>query len=375
LRLDTKYWGIIDLPRQKDYPGQTTYRKRSVLPPKLQTDIVKLSKAIDSDRDVGANLSSYIIGIRELPADVIVRASAEIQTIGSLYRRSADAGDWLWHFKQLGRYVAIPEAEISVLARFPQLAELYVFHADGRLREAALRAWHDPPDNPFSFAAIVYRLNDWVHQVRDAACDCANRLFPNVSAGIIGEASFFLFTQTQHWGRWGVRGRHILGTALYRRDVMQVLADLLKGRRPGQVGAVLRQALSQPSLDDVLPMLAREAALPHVRAIAYETLIFRRAQWRVGYQYEWIDKRYFLRRRTPKLERRPLDHRLDVEKLIVDAAQDRAVVVRKVAADGLIYLRNDLSSEMIQVGRLLLRDKASSVRSRSEFFLNKATRD
>jgi hypothetical protein len=148
---------------------------------------------------------------------------------------------------------------------------------------------------------------------------------------------------------------------------MQVFVDLLKCRRPGRVGQVLRHALSRPGLDDALPMLAREAALPPVRAIAYEALIFRRAQWQVGYQYDWVDKRYFIRRRVPELERRPLDHQLDIEKLIDEAAHDSAVVVRKIAARALIDFRDDLSSEMIQVGKLLSRDKAMSVRSRAEF--------
>ncbi len=343
-----------------------------MLPPKLQTDIAMLSKAIDRDMYVGTSLSHYISGIRGLPPEIIVRAAAEIQTIGERHRGWEAPGER--EMKLFGPSSPIPKVELPALAKHPQLANLYVFHANGRLREAALKGWPEPPDSPFGFVAIAYRLNDWAKQVRDAACDCADRLFPNVSADIVAEASFYLFTQTRHWGRWGARERHILDTALYRRDVMQVFADLLKCRRSGHVAQVLRHALSQPGLDDALPMLAREAALPPVRAIAYETLIFRRVQWQVGYQYEWIDKRYFLRRRVPELERRPLDHQLDIEKLIVEAAQDRAVVVRKIAARGLIDLREDLSSEMIQVGKLLSRDKAMSVRSRAEFYLNNISR-
>ena len=341
-----------------------------MLPPKLQADLVKLSKAIRADKEVSTHLSSCVSGLKGLPPDIITRAATEIRDAGDLYAKSK-SGERLWLAIPKALYAAFSNAEMVTLAKYPQLADLYIFHADGWHREAALKRLDEPPDNPFIFIAIVVRLNDWVEQVRDAACDCADRLFPHVSPGTVAETLFFLFTQIQHWGRWGERERQVLEATLYRRDVMQVFADLLTGRRSGQVGTVLRHALSRPSLDDALPELAHDAALPSVRAIAYETLIFRRAQWQVGYEYQWVDKRYGLRRRVPRLEFRPLDHQLDIEKLIVQAARDRAAVVRKVAARGLIDLRHDLSSEMIDVGKLLARDVAASVRSRAEFYLDK----
>lgn len=357
------------MARQEDYPDHTTHRIRSVLPPKLQTDIVELSKAIHEDKDISTHLSSFVLGIRELPAEVIVRAATEIRDVGDLYTRS-DAGKRFWAFIPTAGYYATPKAELRILAKYPPLAQLYIFHPDGLLREAALKCLDEPPDNPFAFVAIIYRLNDWAEQVRDAACDCANRLFQQVSASTVAETSFFLFTQIRHWGRWGVSERHVLETTLYRRDVMQAFADLLMHRHSGRVGMILRHALCHPGLDDALPRLAHEADSPHVRAIAYETLILRRAQWQVGHQYEWIDKRFGLRRRVPRFDLRPLDHQLDIEKLIAEAAQDRAVTVRKIATRGLIDLRYELSSEMINVGKLLSTDEATSVRLRAEFYLN-----
>lgn len=311
--------------------------------------------------DVNTHLTSYISELRELPVETIVRAAREIRNTGDLYARP-DTKIWFWPSLPI-------RAELAALTEYPQLANLYVFHADGRLREAALKCLDELPDGPFAFAALTYRLNDWVEQVRDAARGCAKRLFPHISANTIAEASFFLFTQTHLWGRWGPRDRQILEAVVYRRDVMQVFGDLLMRRRSGRIGTILRLALSKPGLDDALPRLAHEAALPHVRAIAFETLIFRRAQWQVGHRYEWIDKRYGLRRRLPRLERRPLIHQLDIEELIAEAAQDGSAVVRKVAARGLIDLRQELSPEMIQVGELLSTDKSMTVRSRAEFYL------
>jgi len=68
---------VIGLPRQQDYPDHTTHRKQSVLPPKLQTDIVELSNAIERGTDIGAHLSSCVSRMGELAPDVIVRAATD----------------------------------------------------------------------------------------------------------------------------------------------------------------------------------------------------------------------------------------------------------------------------------------------------------
>jgi hypothetical protein len=98
-------------------------------------------------------------------------------------------------------------------------------------------------------------------------------------------------------------------------------------------------------------------------------LIKHRARWPAGYGYEWIDKRFGFRRRVPRFEQRPIDHQIDIEKLLAQGAHDRAVVVRKVVTQSLIDLRHDLSSAMTRIGSSLSEDKASSVRSRAEFYL------
>lgn len=354
------------MPRPRDYPSCIPYRGRTVLPPDLQAAIVSLSSANSRESGVGPELSSYMLELRDLPAEAISRAAREIRyTAGqylpleadTLYRKLMPAAGY--------------RSELSALAKYPQLAYLYIFHPSGLLREAALKCLEEPPNGPFAFVAIAYRLNDWVWQVRDAASACIERLIRQVPPDIIAKASFFLLTQTHQWGRWGPSEREVLDAAIYRPEVMRSLADLMIQARSGHMGVILRRALRKPGLDGALPQLAREAALPNIRAIAYETLIRQQAQWHVGHHYEWIDKRYGMRRRIPTLEQRPLDHQTDSEKFIAEAAQDRAATVRKVAAQGLIDLRHDLSPEMSKIGDVLSRDKTPSVRSRAEFYLNK----
>ncbi len=343
------------MPRYQDYPDIFAHRQRSVLPPELQTDIVRLLAAIHSGDDVHAYLSSYISGIRALPASSVVRVARDIRT-----RRG-------WSYVEEG--FLSPFRLSKAVWKHPSLNYLFIFSGNGWVREAALGSLNDPPDSPFQFAAIAYRLNDWVGQVRSAAHGCASRLFPTTSAGVVAEASLFLFSQIQQFRRWSELERDLLEATFYRRDVMQAFAELLAQRPPGRMGIVFRQALRNPGLDDMLPGLCREAVVPLVRAIALETLIMRRARWFQGYGHEWVDKRFGFRRRVPRFGQRAIEHQLDVEELLAQAATDRAVVVRKVVASGLINLRHDLSSAMNDVGRLLSEDEYPSVRSRAEFYL------
>ncbi len=361
------------MARYRDYPDIVTDGKRSVLPPALQDAVSLLSQAIAEGKSAEAHLPAYSAELEALPAASIIRAADEIQTIGGLFS-AQDIGGGFWTLSR-SRRPATRTAQLKALSATPGLSRLFVFHADGHLREAALKLWTDPPGHPFAFAALTYRLNDWVPQVREAARACAEEQFPRTSARVIAEASFFLLPQYRRLGRWGTRGRDVLEAALYRPDVTSELAFLLMQRPAGPVAQVLRQALRRPGLDAALPKLALDAELPHVRAIALETLLLRRASWTVGYRFEWTDKSFGRGRHVPVFEDRTVEHDLDVEQLVLQGARDRAVAVRKVAARGLIRLRDSLPPEMTEVGRLLAKDTAQSVRSLAEYFLKKVANE
>lgn len=363
------------MSRQKDEPDLTSQRKHSVLTEQLQRDIVVLSNSARDGGEVRASIASYIAAINALPASAVIRASQEIRTTGELYRiweppsgRLSSFSDWLEFLSGKPRN-SILDRQLAVLSDNPLLGYLFIFHGDGRIREAALKCLDEPPTSSFAFASLAYSLNDWVEQVREAALHAVEQLFPRTSAAIIAEAAFFLLPQTQHLKRWGDRERQCLDTALYRPDVLQTLADRLMQRPTGRVSKVLRQALRHPGLDDALPRLARDAALPHIRAIALETLIRRRASWNIGHSYEWIDKRYNLRKRVPQFDQRPIEHGFDIETLLADGAVDHASAVRKVVAQALIDLGQTLSPAMKRIGHTLSEDESAAVRSRATFFV------
>lgn len=69
-------------------------------------------------------------------------------------------------------------------------------------------------------------------------------------------------------------------------------------RRPEPLGTKLQYALRGPCLDAFLPELARQAIHPAVRAVAFQTLLRRRASWPVGFGMAWVDKRFGISQRT-----------------------------------------------------------------------------
>ena len=354
------------MTKLRDYPDRTTHRKRSALPTALQKDIVVLSRVVYGGGDVEPSLSNYVASIKSLPGSAITAAEWEIPDIGGLYREPA-IRTGIWPFSRKTR--SARSTALEALVERPELSHLFIFHGDGHLREAALRNCSDTPESPFQFVALVYRLNDWVEQVRNAARERANSVFPKTSAEVVAEASLFLFTQMQQLKRWGDDECAILEAALFRPDVLEALANLLVQRHAGPLGRILRQALARPGLETFLPRLAREAAQPMVRAVSLETLIKRRARWQEGHEFRWIDKPYGIGRQVRKYAQRPVEHQLCIETLMREGSRDRAVEVRRAVARGLIDLRHELSPAMKEVGRQFLQDRSPAIREKAEFYL------
>jgi len=329
-------------------------------------DICAMAASAAAGRDVEGSLAQYVASIGTLAPETVVRIEREVQLLGRLYPRpeSRTIRDVI-----SGNRVITRQAEMSALERTPRLALFYVFHGDGWIREAALRTWADPPASPLEFAAIVYRLNDWAAPVREAASVCAQRLFPLTATSVVATAAPHLFERMGRLLRWGEKEREVLEEALYRPDVIEALVASILGRPRGRLGTVLRQLMRRPTIDECLPRLVREAAVPIVRAIALEALVLRRARWQVGHRYEWVDKRYSIRRSVAEYTERPIVHDLDVTTLLTSAADDHAVVVRRTVARALIAMRDETTPALRQIGKRLASDCEPSVRALAEFYL------
>ena len=254
-----------------------------------------------------------------------------------------------------------------MLQEHPDLGWLLMFHGSGYVRQGAMEALTTSPSCPFEVAAVVYRLNDWVDNVRAASKVYASRFLGTASAEVIGESTFFLLPQSAYLNRWDDEALSIWKETIYRADVLSTLREQFLAPRRGKVGQSLRLLLQRPDFDSSLEKLALGAKLPTVRAIAIETLIMGRARWVVGYRREWVNKVYGITRRVAEFDSRRVEIRFGVAEVLHAAAQDKSSLVRRIAADYLIAQRESWTPEMFKISEALKRDKSPAVRSRMDF--------
>lgn len=331
---------------------------RSVLPPSLAVKLAALGAQLaygPSDRE----LNEILRELAALPADLVVRANREIS-------EAARLGWW----KPTPHYLLRLRRQYSeqeLLTQNPDYAWLFLFHGNGHVREAALDAIKDPPASPFFFAALAWRLNDWVRQVREAAADCVRRVLPRIDADIAAGAALYLLVRRLAWRRWDTEAA-VLDLVFGRRDVIAAAAQRLLQQSTGSLASLLRNLLRYEDIDEHLPLVAAKAVQPAVRAIAYQCLVSGKASWQVGFESVWIDKVYGLSRMIPKLESRQTRVTGDVAGWIRAAAHDRSPFVRRVAADALIADRTRVPDAAALIARLA-QDRSAAIRSRADYLL------
>ena len=118
----------------------------------------------------------------------------------------------------------------------------------------------------------------------------------------------------------------------------------------------------------------REARLPHIRAMALDALLSKRAIWPARERRQvWIDRSMGRYRYEQIFLKRDVTVATDPYALIVAGFQDRAAMVRKCAADGLIALRHDpeIGPKLDGIVASLEDDPNAGVRERLGFFRRK----
>ena len=146
-----------------DYPADFGYhRKSTVLPPSLQSALKRLGASLREGRVDTVAVATVVEGFCALPVRDFSAASTDIVVCAGLYAES------------YGRLSAIIDVKVQLesmqrlMGRTPDLAFILIFHGNGHLRQAALEQIDAPLEAPFLLAAVMYRLNDWVPQVRRA---------------------------------------------------------------------------------------------------------------------------------------------------------------------------------------------------------------
>jgi len=304
-------------------------------------------------------LDEVLAELSALPATEIVRASREIaRAVGFCWRQPPGLMDSL---------LGWPPTERALMRRNPDYSWLFLFHSDGYVREAALQSLNTSPRSPFWFAALAWRLNDWVEPVREAARLCVERIAAGVPAAAAADAAAYLLQRRLVWGRWRNEAE-ALDLVFARDDVLAALAVQLQQRPTGPLRVCLGDALRYPGIDQHLPQLASAATQPAVRAAAYRCLISGRAIWPVGFEWTWIDKVYGLRRRTPVLHARTIQRDRPPADFVKKGIRDKSPFVRKVAADAMIAARSEIPDEALLIAHLA-KDQNPLVRSRADFLL------
>jgi hypothetical protein len=248
----------------------------------------------------------------------------------------------------------------------PDVGYLFLFDRDGFVREEALTRLSGSVRCAFFFAAVAYRINDWVPAVRRAAQACAERMFPMTDPMVIAEAAVTLLGRRLHWHRWDPEDSRILDSALTSTAVVERLAHLMRNEANGPLTSAFGVLAPSPALDPHLPELACGAVQPSVRAAACQVLIEGKARWPMGFEREWVDKVYGVSRRVPVYGEREVRGDRPREQWVEQAARDKSAAVRRVAAAALLQHQDTLANldEMLAA---LADDPSPAIRERIAF--------
>lgn len=257
--------------------------------------------------------------------------------------------------------------DFGALLRVPGLEQAFLFHGSGFFREAALNKLDGGAPSAFAVAALIQRLNDWVPSVRQAARGAVKRVLPDTAAHHVATAGLFLLRQTEGWQRWET-GAALFDEEMGRAEVLEALAVLLRDATSAGLSSTLRSVCRYEGIDIHLPMLAHEARLPQVRAIALRALVTGKVEWPTGHGWEWIDKSLGQMRWVRTFSGRQVEIAASVRSLIEAGTRDRAASVRKAAADGLVTHRHSLDT-VEEIAARLAGDRSGPVRDRADFVL------
>lgn len=328
----------------------------------LQSALALVRAKREAGQWVGTELDEVIRLLDELPAGQVVHAAGAIADGAGLFHRL--------HLEPFVQPQQRAPTDKEQLLKRPELASLFLFHRDGRLREVALKHFAGGLSSPFLFAAVACRLNDWAEPVREAAVACAMRCFPQTDPDIVARSAEALLVRSDSWGRWGGE-REVLDQAFSRADVAEALAELLIAQTRGAGTRTLRFALRGPALDQHLMRVAFKAVQPSLRATAFAFLIDGKASWPSGYDWRWVDKSMGERKREIIYAERTLTVVHDRAQLIAKAVDDRSAVVRRIGLDGVIRYFKGLP-EATDCASRMLADRSAAVRERAEFIMKRA---
>ena len=353
------------------YQSIYSNRLNSVLPEATQDAVHQIGKGSFFGRTANEKLiARYRCSLKALPAEGVPQGAAEIRGIAGLHRHSV-------YRNQIGEFFRLTDDPVrqlrgyrALLEAHPDIGWLMMFHENGYVRHLAMEvmeAMKSLPNCPFEVAAVIYRMNDWVENVRAASRTYVVRNFSLADPTVLAESAFFLLPQIRKFSRWEKESQGIVEQCFYRPEVLAALQEKLMQPRGGKIGSFLRTLLQRPDFDGYLEGLALNAVMPIVRAVATETLLLERARWFVAYRYDYDDKFFGISSRVAESATRKIEVEYSMDNVLEGAASDRSVLVRKLAAGYLIANRENMTPKMRGILGKLRSDQSSAVAERIEF--------
>jgi hypothetical protein len=253
----------------------------------------------------------------------------------------------------------------------PFLTWIDLCSGDGFRRERILRILSGPAPNRFFLAMAVRRLNDWVPQVRSAACEHLPSIAIASNPEDVVDVLCAVFPHWSSWGRSENEGKQTLVEIASIEAVTHSLKSRLISASAGPLASVLAQTGQSAVLDAYLPEIASNAIQPSVRAKAYKSLLDGKMMWIADRKWKWTDIRYCEGRFIPTLCERPLVIDSPFVETLTAASRDRSAIVRRIAGDVLIRESGTIGAVALQLAGLLASDTHPSVAERGNFALKK----
>jgi hypothetical protein len=251
----------------------------------------------------------------------------------------------------------------------PSLPWIDLCNGDGFIREKALRTLSGAAPNSFFFALAVRRLNDWVPEIRKAACDALPLIAKVSNPEIIVDVLFITLPYWDSWGRMGDAEKQVLMQIISLEKVAASLKKRLISATSGPMSSILTQLGRTDVLDHYLIDIAELAIQPSLRAKAYRCQFEGRFVWNNGKKWVWTDKVYGEGKFIPSLEERPIGVLKPFMENLEMAIIDRSPVVRRVAGEILIKELESIGERAIIFAKILASDPSPSVAERGRFAL------
>lgn len=328
----------------------------------LPEDVLVALDRLGNSLRVGGVLSQRLVdeAVAALNTLPVLRTISEIYSI----QRKLGFYDWENHNSEYEKR----ERALHLLVCMPALAQVFTFHSNGYVREAALHALTDVPCSSFMLAILAVRLNDWVAPVRQAAVQCVEALSGRIDPAIVAAFGIELCGRWHEWSRWSPEQAACIESLFVQSAVHEQLVVQFAVRRSGPLPTALRYFLRKPGLDAALPMLARTAQVAGVRAIAVLVLLRGHARWQTGTRRQWLNKPHGISRTMPVLAQRDIEVSVDRHELISAVLCDKSAIVRRTALVAL----TDCATELPDLATFLpafQQDDNSSVRRWAGYLL------